>query len=215
MARHGSEDNMKQGIFITFEGSEGCGKSTQAKMLVDYLIEQGHKAKIIREPGGVTISEKVRDILLDKENTQMSKECETLLYMAARAQLVEEVIIPEIEQGTIVICDRFLDSTLAYQGYGCGVDIPMIREIGAFATKHITPAVTFFLDLDVEEGLRRRGSERDRIELRSVEYHNKVRQGYLDIAKKEPKRVKVIPGSWTRERIFEDIMKHVKGLLAK
>lgn len=206
---------MKKGIFITFEGSEGCGKSTQAKMLVDYLVAEGHAAKIIREPGGVVISEKVRDILLDKAHTQMCKECETLLYMAARAQLVEEVIIPEIDQGTIVICDRFLDSTLAYQGYGCGVDIPMIREIGAFATKHIDPSMTFFLDLDVEEGLERRGANKDRIELRSLEYHNKVRQGYLDIANKEPQRVKVIPGNWTRERIFDEIKKHVKGLLEK
>ncbi len=188
-----------KGKFITFEGSEGCGKSTQSKLLFDHLSGLGMSVTLIREPGGVVISEKVRDILLDKKNTAMNKECETLLYMAARAQLVEEVLIPELTKGTILICDRFLDSTVAYQGYGCGVDVATIKAIGLFATKGIQPDLTFFLDLDAQEGLRRRGTERDRIELRSVEYHERVRAGYHAIAESEPGRVVVIDGRRSKE----------------
>ena len=122
-----------KGKFITFEGSEGCGKSTQSRSLVDHLAEKGLPVKLIREPGGVVISEKVREILLDKKNTQMNKECETLLYMAARAQLVEEILVPELTAGTVLVCDRFLDSTVAYQGYGCGVSVETIKAMGLFA----------------------------------------------------------------------------------
>lgn len=204
---------LSKGKFITFEGSEGCGKSTQAKLLVDHLTELKVPVKLIREPGGVVISEKIREILLDKKHTAMNKECETLLYMASRAQLVEEVIRPEIYRGTVIVCDRFLDSTVAYQGYGCGVDVELIERIGAFATKGIAPDRTFFLDLDTEEGLRRRGAERDRIELRSMDYHNRVRAGYKEIARKEPDRVKVINGEWSREQIFEIIKAEVDKLL--
>ena len=203
------------GKFITFEGSEGCGKSTQSKLLLDHLKSKGLSAKLIREPGGVAISEKVRAILLDKSNTAMNKECETLLYMASRAQLVEEVIIPELTKGTVLLCDRFLDSTLAYQGYGCGVDVKTIRMIGSFATKGVGPDLTFFLDLDTEEGLRRHGRERDRIELRSLEYHSKVRQGYREIAEKEPGRVVMIDGRKPREEIFEIVKSKVEKLLGQ
>ena len=201
------------GKFITFEGSEGCGKSTQSKLLLEHLKSKGLPAKLIREPGGVAISEKVRAILLDKSNTAMNKECETLLYMASRAQLVEEVIVPELAKGTNLLCDRFLDSTLAYQGYGCGVDIQTIRTIGLFAAKGIVPDLTFFLDLDTEEGLRRHGRERDRIEMRSLEYHSQVRKGYREIAKMEPARVVVIDGSKPKEAIFEIVRNHVEKLL--
>jgi dTMP kinase len=201
------------GKFITFEGSEGCGKSTQSRLLVDHLKAKGFPVKLIREPGGVAISEKIRAILLDKAHMAMNKECETLLYMASRAQLVEEVIVPELEKGTILLCDRFLDSTVAYQGYGCGVDVEMILEIGLFATKGIQPDLTFFLDLDTEEGLRRRGSERDRIELRSLEYHNRVRAGYREIASEDPGRLKIIDGTRSKEDIFQEIKSLVENLL--
>lgn len=204
---------MPSGKFITFEGSEGCGKSTQSKRLLEHLTAAGHKARLIREPGGVAISEQVRAILLDKSNTAMNKECETLLYMAARAQLVEEVIVPELARGTILLCDRFLDSTIAYQGYGCGVPVEVIRSIGLFAARGIQPELTIFLDLAVDEGLRRRGVERDRIELRSLEYHNKVRNGYIDMARKEPERIMVIDGSLTRDVIFAQILARVEGML--
>ncbi|MBF0569308.1 MAG: dTMP kinase [Candidatus Omnitrophica bacterium] len=206
---------MAQGKFITFEGSEGCGKSTQSRLLLEHLQKKGLPVKLMREPGGVAISEKIRAILLDKANTAMNKECETLLYMAARAQVVEEAILPELEKGTILLCDRFLDSTVAYQGYGSGVDIETIRAVGKFATKGVQPDLTLFLDLDTEEGLRRRGGERDRIELRSLEYHNQVRQGYREIARKEPKRVVVIDGTKSIEEIFGIIGKRVEELLKK
>ncbi|NTV29295.1 MAG: dTMP kinase [Candidatus Omnitrophica bacterium] len=201
------------GKFITFEGSEGCGKSTQTQLLADHLKSLGVSVRLFREPGGVVISEKVRAILLDKAHAEMNRECETLLYMAARAQLVEEVVMPQLEAGAVLLCDRFLDSTVAYQGYGCGVDIEMIRTIGAFATRGIKPDLTFLLDLAVEEGLRRRGGNLDRIELRSLEYHNRVRQGYLDIARKEPGRVVVIDGRQSREEIFAIIKQKVEPLL--
>lgn len=201
------------GKFITFEGSEGCGKSTQSRSLFEHLAARGFRAKLIREPGGVLISEKVREILLDKKNTAMNKECETLLYMAARAQLVEEVILPELARGTILLCDRFLDSTVAYQGYGCGVPVEAIKSIGFFATKGIQPDLTFFLDLDTEEGLRRRGTERDRIELRSLEYHERVRAGYHAIAKSDPERVVIIDGRRSREDNFKAICAVVEKTL--
>jgi dTMP kinase len=201
------------GKFITFEGSEGCGKSTHSSRLCRYLLDKGYPARLIREPGGVVISEKIRAILLDKANTAMTRECETLLYMASRAQLVEEVILPELKKGTILISDRFLDSTLAYQGYGCGVDLDMIRAIGAFATGGLTPDLTFFLDLDTEEGLRRRGSERDRIEQRSLDYHNRVRAGYHAISRLEPERFIVIDASHSQESNFKDICLHVGKVL--
>ncbi|MEI8011977.1 MAG: dTMP kinase [Candidatus Omnitrophota bacterium] len=201
------------GKFITFEGAEGCGKSTHAGLLFDYLSGKGRRVRLIREPGGVIISEKVRGILLDKANTAMNKECETLLYMAARAQLVEEVVLPELAQGTILICDRFLDSTLAYQGYGCGVSIDIIKSVGLFATKGIQPDLTFFIDLDAEEGLQRRGAERDRIEMRPRSYHERVRAGYHQIAQDEPGRVVVLDGKRLKEENFRHICSVVEKIL--
>ena len=205
---------MAKGKFITFEGSEGCGKSTQSRMLLEYLSARGLPVKLIREPGGVVISEKIRTLLLDKANVAMNKECETLLYMAARAQLVEEVIIPELERGTILLCDRFLDSTVAYQGYGCGVSVDQITGIGLFAARGIQPCLTILLDLDVEEGLRRRGTERDRIELRALDYHQRVRQGYLDIARQEVGRVMVLEGAQDRNVIFAQVCARVEKTLS-
>ncbi|MFH0753885.1 MAG: dTMP kinase [Candidatus Omnitrophota bacterium] len=209
----GCDVDAYKGKFITFEGSEGCGKSTHAKLLLDDLTAGGFPAKLIREPGGVVISEKVREILLDKNNVSMNRECETLLYMAARAQLVEEVIIPELSQGTILLCDRFLDSTVAYQGYGSGVSVNAIMAMGLFATKGIQPDLTFFLDLSTQEGLARRGAERDRIELRSLEYHDRVRAGYHLIARQEPGRVMVIDGRASKEENAMRIRAAVETLL--
>src|SRR3989338_1399096 len=140
------------GVFITFEGSEGSGKSTQAKLLYRYLRAKGKRVLFIREPGGVVISEKIRQILLDVKNTGMDDVCETLLYMAARAQLVKEVIAPALKKGKIVLCDRFLDSTIVYQGYGNGVDKNFIKTIGRFATQNISPDLTLIFDLPVKEG---------------------------------------------------------------
>jgi dTMP kinase len=160
-------------------------------MLYEYLKKRGRKAVYLREPGGTRISEKIRKLLLDPAN-RISAECEMLLYMAARSQVVDQLIAPALKQGRIVICDRFLDSTLAYQGYGLGVDIRLIRSIGAYATRGIAPDLTIFLDLPVGRGLEHRKHCLDRIEQRSLEYHTRVRNGYLKLARQEPKRIMVV-----------------------
>ena len=177
--------------FITFEGSEGCGKSTQSEMLYRYLKLKGLRVVYLREPGGVKLSEQIREILLDPDS-RISPEAETLLYMAARAQVVREIIKPALGAGKIVICDRFLDSTIAYQGFGLGVDVGMIKTIGKFATLGIKPDLTLFLDLPVKSGLKYRHSNKDRIEQRSLKYHEMVRRGYLKLAKLEPGRIKIV-----------------------
>ena len=183
---------MKKGILITLEGNEGCGKSTQIKLLRQYLKREGYPAYLTREPGGTHIGNMVRHILLDPKNKEMSAECETLLYMASRAQLIQEVLKPKLSEGKIVLCDRWLDATLAYQGYGGGVDIAWIRELGRIVTAGVTPKVTIFMDLPVEIGLKRATSFKaaDRMEQKKSLFHKKVHAGYVAIAKREPKRIK-------------------------
>ncbi|MBM3251727.1 MAG: dTMP kinase [Candidatus Omnitrophica bacterium] len=180
------------GKFITFEGSEGSGKSTHAKLLADYLKKKRFSVELLREPGGTKISEQIRKIILDPKNKSMSDICEVLLYMAARIQVVKEVIKPALAKGKIVICDRFLDSTIVYQGFGGGIDIDFIKKLGEVATLGIKPDLTFLLDIETKEGLRRAGKIKDRIELKSLKYHRRVRRGYLTLAKREPRRIKVI-----------------------
>jgi dTMP kinase len=180
-----------RGKFITFEGSEGCGKSTQSEMLFGYFKAKGLDVIYLREPGGVKLSEAIRTLLLDPQST-ICPEAETLLYMAARAQVVQEIIKPALEAKRIVICDRFLDSTIAYQGFGLGIDIKLIKTLGNFATQGVKPDLTIFLDLPVEAGLKHRRNCCDRIEQRCVSYHEKVRKGYLRLAKEEPRRIKMV-----------------------
>ncbi len=182
--------NMK-GKFITFEGSEGCGKSTQSEMLFAYLKARGFSVVYLREPGGVKLSEAIRGLLLDPKST-ICPQAETLLYMAARAQVVEEIIKPALAAGKTVVCDRFLDSTIAYQGFGLGIDIKLIKTLGNFATQGIKPDLTVFLDLPVKAGLKHRQDCCDRIEQRCLSYHEKVRKGYLRLAKAEPARIRVV-----------------------
>jgi len=201
------------GKFITFEGSEGSGKSTQIELAQQYLEVEGKDVLFLREPGGVIISEKIRAILLDTKTMSMGNECETLLYMAARAQLVEEVIIPALNNGRIILCDRFLDSTIAYQGYGNGINIEAIKKIGMFATQGYKPDLTFLFDLDVHEGLARINRPKDRIENRSIDYHNRVRKGYLEIAKLEPDLIKVIDAKKGKEKIQSIVKEHINCLL--
>lgn len=203
-----------KGLFITFEGSEGSGKSTQAKLVYDYLKSRRRQVLFVREPGGVAISEAIREILLDVSSEGMTDECETLLYMAARSQLVHEVIVPALNKGMIVLCDRFLDSTVVYQGYGNGVDVGFIKQVGKFVTRGIVPRLTFIFDLDAREGLARRGEHKDRIEQRSLAYHNKVRRGYLAVARSEPKRVKIINAAGTREVIFATVRGYIDKLVS-
>ena len=181
-----------KGKFITFEGSECCGKSTQSKLLYEYLKAKGYKVIFLREPGGTKVSEKIRQILLDTENKSLTSETELLLYLASRAQTVREVIKPALLDGQIVVCDRFLDSTIVYQGYGLGMDIKLIKRLGNFVTAGVKPDLTILLDLPLEEALKGISREKDRIENRSLEYHRKVKNGYLKLAKQEPKRIKII-----------------------
>jgi len=202
-----------KGKFVTFEGSEGSGKSTQSAFLAEYLKVRGYDVLYIREPGGTPISEHIRSILLDQHNAAMGGFCELLLYMAARAQVVRDIIKPALKSGKIVICDRFLDSTIAYQGYGNGVDIGMIKNIGKFATQSIKPDLTIIFDIETEKGLSRTNRVKDRIEQRTLSYHQKVRKGYLELAKKEPKRIRLITVNKSIEEIQAIVKQHIDKLL--
>jgi len=199
-----------KGKFITFEGSEGSGKSTQSKLLCAYLKKKGYRVIFLREPGGTKISEKIRQILLDNKNDGMSAESEVLLYMAARAQLVREIILPALKKGKIIICDRFLDSTLAYQGYGLGLDIEAIKYIGRLATLGLKPDLTIFLDLAIEKGLMHRKFKEDRIEKRALSYHSRVRKGYLSLAAQEPQRIKIVKVQRDRRETQANILRLIE-----
>jgi len=205
-----------KGFFITFEGSEGCGKSTQSRLLYEYLKREGLGVVYLREPGGTAVSEKIRKILLSPQS-KITPMGETLLYMTARAQVVKEVIKPALLKGEIVVCDRFLDSTIAYQGYGLGIDVKFIKYVGNLAAAGIKPDLTIFLDLPVKKGLIHRKFREDRIERRSLGYHSRVRKGYLRLAKQEPRRIKVIKvdkdKSVTQKKIRELAGKTLKNVI--
>jgi dTMP kinase len=204
-----------RGKFITFEGSECCGKSTQSKLLYDYLRNKGYAVVFLREPGGTKISEKIRKILLDPQNKSMSAETEMLLYMASRSQTVKEVIEPALSQGKIVLCDRFLDSTVVYQGYGLGMDLKLIKILGDFATARIRPDLTILLDLPLEKALGNIGSKKDRIERRNFSYHLRVRNGYLKLAAKEPRRIKIVKLARNKEETQKRIRELVLRVVNK
>jgi len=203
-----------KGKFITFEGSEGSGKSTHAKLLADYLRKKRFSVVLLREPGGTLISEQIRKVILNPKNKSMTDICEVLLYMAARIQVVKDLIKPAIEKGKIVICDRFLDSTVVYQGYGGRININFIKKLGKFATLGIKPDLTFLLDIETKEGLRRAGKTKDRIEMKPLSYHRRVRRGYLTLARKEPRRIKVIRVKKNGKKQNQQIIrKHINKLL--
>lgn len=202
-----------KGKFITFEGPEGSGKSTQSKLLYRYLKDRGYRLVYLREPGGTKVSEKLRKLLLDSHNHAITPLTEMFLYMAARAQVVNEVIRPALKIGKLVICDRFLDSTIAYQGYGLGVDIKLIKYLGDVVTGGIKPDLTIFLDLAPEVGLKRCSRVKDRIEKRRLSYHQRVRRGYLKLAALEPRRIKLIKVNANKFAIQEKIRKLVNKIL--
>mgnify|MGYP002622172253 CR=1 FL=1 len=188
----------KKYIFITIEGGEGCGKTTQSKLLKKYLEDKGFKVILTREPGGSTVAEQVRTILLNP-SFKVVPLCELMLYEASRAQHLEEIIKPNLKNGCVVICDRFTDSTLAYQGYARKLDKNIINKLNDIASCGIKPDITFYLDVKPEEGIKRAKSVYkgkltggDRIEKESINFHNKVREGFLKLAKKYPARIKKI-----------------------
>lgn len=211
-----------EGRFITFEGIEGCGKSSQAKLLVRYLEEKGHIVLMTREPGGTPVSEAVREVLLSTDFSNMHPRTEVLLYLASRSQHVSEIIKPALAAGKIIICDRFSDSTFVYQCLVRGLDIRMIETINRFATDNISPHVTFVLDVDPAEGLRRARSrnqknmrEEDRIERDSMEFHQRVREGYLKWAKEYPERIFVVRSDRDKEEVHREIAGIVERVLTR
>lgn len=201
------------GYFITLEGPEGSGKSTQALMLADWLTQKGLSVKLTREPGGDPVSEEIRKILLDGADHSVADRTELLLYLAARAQHTERVIRPALSAGTNVICARYTDSTVAYQGYGNGIDLSLIHQLNSFATGGLAPDLTIVLDIDIETGLRRQ-SQWNRMERKAIEYHQRVRQGFLQGARDHPERIVVIEASEGIDAVHMRIVEQVASRLA-
>ena len=199
---------MAKGMFITFEGGDGCGKTTQIKLLDEYLKGKGYKTLLTREPGSKGLGEKVREILLNYDG-EVSSVCESFLFLADRAQNTDCIIKPALEEGTIVICDRHTDSSVAYQGYGRGLDVDRIKMLNNIATSGLKPDLTIVLDVDVETSQARVGSEKDRMESAGIEFFERVRQGYLEIAKQEPERVKIVDSTQSIEQIHKEILELV------
>ncbi len=203
-----------RGLFITFEGVEGCGKSTQIARLRDHLESRGLPVVVTREPGGAAISEAIRAILLDPAHTEMAPMTELLLYAAARAQHVAERIRPALDNGEIVLCDRFADSTTAYQGAARHLDGSFLRTLHEAATGGLWPDLTILIDVPVEIGLERaaRARRSDRIEQESLAFHERVRQGFLDLAAREPERVRIVDGTAAPDEVGRAIGALVDGL---
>ena len=212
-----------RGKLITFEGIEGSGKSTHARLLALALRAEGHEVVEVREPGGTQLGEAIRLLLSRKGGVEtMCAQAELLLFMASRAQLVQTIILPALLRGVHVICDRFSDSTAAYQGYARGCDLKLIAQINAFAVQGISADMTILLDIDPGAGFkrlqsrnRRQGTEKDRIESESMAFHQRVRNGYLDLAKKMPKRFSIVNANRPVKRVHADIWKAVRNVLER
>lgn len=184
---------LKNGLFITFEGPEGCGKSTHSRLVHDYLKKRSFDCVHTREPGGTGLGEKIRQILLHSDGVDISDLAELFLFEAARSQIVAKLIRPNLAKGRIVICDRFSDATICYQGYGGKVPLDVIRKLDAVATEGLKPDLTILLDIGTMAGLKRAKSKGvDRMEKKDIAYHKRVRAGYLELARKEPRRIKVV-----------------------
>ena len=210
-------------LFITFEGVEGSGKTTQIQRLKKYLIQKGIPCKVTREPGGCPIGEKIRKILLNPDHREMVPLSELLLYEAARAQHVKEVIEPFLKKGGVILCDRFSDATIAYQGYGRKIDLRWIERLNHFSSRGIKPDVTFLLDCPSDVGLKRalkrnrtlKQEKEERFEKEKIQFHQRVRKGYLALAKKEPRRVKVVDTRQGEDNVFNKILKTVDKLIVR
>lgn len=197
---------MKKGLFITFEGADGCGKTTQIKLLTEYLKEKGYEVVLTREPGCKGLGERIRELLLNYDG-EISSVCESFLFLADRAQNVGIIVRKNVDEGKIVISDRHTDSSLAYQGYGRELDVDKIDMLNNIATSGLKPDLTYVFDIDVETSMQRVGNEKDRMESAGREFFERVRQGYLKIAQKEPNRVKVINSVDSIENIHSQVVK--------
>ncbi len=204
--------NMQKGLFITFEGADGSGKTTQLNNIKTFLEEKGYEVVITREPGALDIGQKIRNILLHHDGIVPDK-CEMFLFLADRANHIETFIKPAIEQGKIVLCDRHTDSTIAYQGYGRGQDINLLKELNKIAVNGINPDLTLLFDVSTETAQTRVGSEKDRMESAGIEFHKKVRNGYLELQKENPNRIKLINANNSIETVFEDTKNIIIKLL--
>jgi dTMP kinase len=194
-------------MFITLEGPEGSGKTSHIPYLVEFLREKGYTVFPTREPGGTSIGEQIREVIHDLKNAEMHPRTETLLYQAARAQIVEEVFKPRLAIGELVISDRYFDSTIAYQGYGHGQDLEQVRQLVRYATGGLTPDLTVLLDLDVEIGLQRKSKQQEwnRLDAYTLDFHKRVRAGYLELVKQEPVRWKVLDSSQSWDKVHEEL----------
>ncbi len=207
---------LKKGIFITFEGVEGCGKSTHSKLVFGYLKKQGYPTVYTREPGGTKLGEAVRKILLNSDGIRISDLTELFLFEACRAQIVKEVIKPALDKKNIVICDRFSDATFSYQGYGGGIGLKTVKTLDKIATCGLSPGLTILLDIDTSEGLRRaRKKGIDRMELKDLAYHKRVRAGYLKLARDNPERIKVVEMKGVIEDIQAIVIQEVEFVIRK
>jgi len=195
---------LKNVFFITFEGIDGCGKSTQLKLAANFLKSKGLTSVVLREPGSTPLSEKVRKILLDKK-LKINPLSELMLYEAARAELVEQTISPALKQRKVILCDRFYDSTTAYQGYGRGIDIGLIKKLNNQVVGKCHPDLTFMIDVDYKTSLSRRKKNTDRLESESRAFFNKVRKGFLEIAHRNKKRVVIVDGRNSIDDIFQEV----------
>ncbi len=206
-------------MFITFEGGEGSGKTTCIKRVVQTLEKEGNEVILTREPGGTPISEEIRNVILDKKNTDMDARTEALLYAASRRQHIVQKILPSLKEGKIVISDRFLDSSLAYQGGARNLGIDEILKINQYATEGLEPDVTFFFDIEPEEGLKRiaanAGREVNRLDVERLSFHHSVRNAFLELAKRYPDRIVVIDASKDRDGVFSDVMREINKRIVK
>ena len=204
---------MKKGMFITFEGQDGCGKTTQINLLVDYLQKKGYEVVLTREPGCKGLGEKIRALLLNYDG-EVSPVCESFLFLADRAQNVDVIVKKNVDAGKIVISDRHTDSSVAYQGYGRQLDVERIDMLNNIATSGLKPDLTYVFDIDVKTSMARVGKEKDRMESSGDDFFNRVRNGYLKIAENEPERVKVIDSTKSIDEVFENVKNIVKSYIA-
>ena len=210
---------MKKGFLISFEGGEACGKSTQIKLFKEYLQQQSIDFVSTREPGGTDLGEEIRNLLLHSKG-KMSSQTEFLLFSASRAKLIEDIVLPALEDGKLVVMDRFFDSSYTYQGYAGNLDIDDLKSITSFATRGVVPDLTILLDITFEEGMKRKSKDEnlkdlDRIEQRGRDYHNKVREGYLKLAQQNPNRIVVIDASKSIDEVFSQIKQVFKHRFQK